>query len=236
MPHCQLPQVCPLVSAAKSPRAAGPPGPGTHTCVKELTARSSRDNSLVIANLHRQHPGWSLSTPRSWAKMAWRLRTAGRVSQSTGKYGRRETRAGRWGPLDSCPRHQGPPGIAHTRGRRKPALPDPQSVNRHFLLPRRAPQTTVVSPPLVTSQHATVEKRRGPSGVGPELQSPRPAVHSSAEADDCPKPRAVNEARRTRNRDRATCPSLATKGFFKETVPPLRAPLNVWVPYGRPTV
>lgn len=125
MPHCQLPQVCPLVSAAKSPRAAGPPGPGTHTCVKELMARSSRDNSLVIANLHRQHPGWSLSTPRSWAKMAWRLRTAGRVSQSTGKYGRRETRAGRWGPLDSCPRHRAPPGIAHTRGRRKPALPDP---------------------------------------------------------------------------------------------------------------
>lgn len=150
----------------------------------------------------------------------------------------RQTRDESWtlGPPGQLPPAPGSPRHCSHSGQKETCSSRPQSANRHFLLPRRAPQTTVVSPPLVTSQHATVEKRRGPSGVGPELQSPHPAVHSSAEADDCPKPRAVNEARRARNRDRATCPSLATKGFFKETVPPLRAPLNVWVPYGRPTV
>ena len=90
----------------------------------------------------------------------------------------------RWGLLDSCPAPQPPPPALLKLGADGNQLLQTPLHEQTLPLPvhaPREPQTTVMSPPPVTSQQDTVETDCG-------LQSPNPTGNISAGGRSCPNP------------------------------------------------
>lgn len=85
------------------------------------------------------------------------------------KMGQTQDRSWTLGPPEQLPR---PQHGSHS-GQKEIYSSRPHSVNRHFLL-QACTQTTVMSPPPVTSQRAVVENDSGPQRGGPWASESQP--------------------------------------------------------------